>query len=148
MVSRKLRVFLDTSALIAGILSSKGAAREVLRLGEAEVIEIVVSRQVLIEADRVLQEKFQDLLDSYHAFLKSLDPVVVDDPPHDMIQKVLGWIDSADAPILAAAIQAKVDYLISWNTRHFMKKSVVENTPFPVLVPAGFLEEFRKLVST
>ena len=147
MVSRKLRVFLDTSALIAGILSSKGAAREVLRLGEAEVIEIVVSRQVLVEADRVLQEKFQDLLDSYHAFLKSLDPVVVDDPPHAMIQKVLGWIDSADAPILAAAIQAKVDSLISWNTRHFMKKSVVENTSFPVQIPAEFLEDFRKLVS-
>lgn len=148
MVSRKLRIFLDTSALIAGILSSRGAAREVLRLGEAEVIEIVISRQVLIEADRVLQEKFQDLLDAYHAFLKNLDPVVVDDPPRDMIEKVLGWIDSADAPILAAAIQAKVDYLISWNTRHFMKKPVVENTPFPVLVPAEFLEEFRKLVST
>jgi len=48
------KVFLDTSALIAGIVSATGAAREVLRLCEAGVVKPLVSRQVLTEADRNL----------------------------------------------------------------------------------------------
>ena len=35
-------------ALIAGVVSSTGAAHEVLRLAEAGLIELVISRQVLI----------------------------------------------------------------------------------------------------
>lgn len=52
MQEQKLKVFLDTSALIAGIASSRGAARAVLQLAEIGLIEIFVSRQVIVEADR------------------------------------------------------------------------------------------------
>lgn len=143
-MASRLYVFLDTSALIAGIVSSKGAAREVLRMGEAEVIEIVISKQVLVEAERTLLKKFPDLLEPYHAFLENLDPTIVPDPDREQVRAAAQWIDKEDAPILAAALAARVDYLITWNTRHFMKKAVLEQTPFPIRIPADFLDDFRQ----
>jgi len=49
-----------------------------------------------------------------------------------------------DAPILAAAIEADVDYLVTWNTRHLQKKAVRNYVRFSILTPGEFLEEFRR----
>ncbi|WHZ17034.1 MAG: hypothetical protein OJF52_003885 [Nitrospira sp.] len=87
MERKRWRVFLDTSALIAGGVSPTGAAREVLRLAEARVIELIMSRQVLAEADRNLAAKLPTLLDDYHLLLRQLAPVVVEDPSHAAAQR-------------------------------------------------------------
>ena len=49
-----------------------------------------------------------------------------------------------DPPILAAAIEAGVDYLVTRNTRHFQKKAVRDYARFSILTPGEFLEEFRR----
>ena len=74
MERRRWKVFLDTSALIAGILSPTGAAHEVLRLCEAGVVQAVVSRQMLVEADRNLSNKLPTVLSEYHLFLSNYRP--------------------------------------------------------------------------
>jgi predicted nucleic acid-binding protein len=146
MVRRRWKVFLDTSALIAGILSPNGAAHEVLRLCEAGVVQAVVSRQVLVEADRNLSEKVPAVLPDYHIFLRQLSPLVVEDPSRHAVEEARGVIHHNDAPILAAAMESQVDFLITWNTRHFHKKSVRAYAPFPILTPGEFLEEFRRSI--
>jgi len=45
----RFSVFLDTSALFAGIWSAEGGARLVLRLAEVGAIRLLVSSQVLDE---------------------------------------------------------------------------------------------------
>ena len=146
MERRRWKVFLDTSALIAGILSPTGAAHEVLRLCEAGVVQAVVSRQVLVEADRNLSNKLPSVLPEYRVFLKQLLPVVVEDPSIDAVDQASGVIHRNDAPILAAAIESQVDFLITWNTRHFQIKSVRSYTRFPILTPGEFLETFRRSI--
>lgn len=44
----------------------------------------------------------------------------------------------------AALIEADIDYLVTWNTRHFQKKAVRDYVQFPILTPGEFLEEFRR----
>ena len=51
------RVFLDTSALFAAVLSSGGGARALLKLGESGAIRIWVGPTVLQEADEVFRRK-------------------------------------------------------------------------------------------
>ncbi|HEY3197482.1 MAG TPA: PIN domain-containing protein [Nitrospirales bacterium] len=148
MESKPWRVFLDTSALIAGILSATGAAREVLRLAEAGVIDLLVSRQVLTEAERTLTSKVPALLTDYHALLGSLSLEILEDPVPDAVAEAMGVIAHHDAPILAVARHANVDYLISWNTRHFQTVSVRAFVTFPVLTPGEFLREFRRRLSS
>ena len=85
MALRPWRAFLDTSAQIAGQLSPSGGAHEVLRLFEIGVVELIVSRQVLVEADRNLTAKLPALLDAYHDFLYSLSPNIVEDPGREAV---------------------------------------------------------------
>ncbi len=144
MARRSWRAFLDTSALIAGLLSPTGAAHEVLRLFEIGVVELVVSRQVLVEADRNLTAKLPTLLDAYHDFLRRLSPRLVEDPSREAVGRAARVIHHGDAPILAAATAAGVDYLITWNTRHFHKKAVQEFVSFQIVTPAEFLTAFRR----
>jgi len=144
MKRRGWNVFIDTSALIAGILSPTGAAHEVLRLCEAGVVKAVMSRQVLVEADRNLSEKLPAFLSEYRRFLKHLSPLIVEDPSRPAVVQAGEIIHHNDAPILAAAIEAGVDYLVTWNTRHFQKKVVRDYAQFPILTPGEFLEEFRQ----
>lgn len=144
MARRRWRAFLDTSALIAGLLSPTGSAHEVIRLFEIGVVELVLSRQVLIEADRNLAAKLPAILDAYHDFLARLSPHIVEDPSREAVGRAMNVIHHADAPILAAAMAADVDYLITWNTRHFHKPTVREFVSFPIVTPAEFLMAFRR----
>ncbi|MCX5867508.1 MAG: PIN domain-containing protein [Proteobacteria bacterium] len=140
--SPALQVFLDTSVLIAGIASGRGAAREVLRLGEAGIIRIYLSEQVLTEADRVFGAKFPTLIAEFRKFLRNLDPVLVDDPTRSEVGSIEGWINADDAPILAAAIKSRADCLVTWDRKHFQSRKVAENVEFPIFTPGEFLENY------
>lgn len=145
MEVRRWRVFVDTSALIAGVVPPTGAAREVLRLGEAGLVELVLSRQVLTEADRVLDRKLPGLLDEYRVLLRRLAPDVVEDPSPRAVRDAARVIDRTDAPILAAARSAGVDYLVTWNTRDFVTEAVRTWVTFVVATPGDFLlRAFRR----
>lgn len=147
MEVRRWKVFLDTSALIAGIVSTIGAAREVLRLCEAGVVEPLVSRQVLTEADRNLSEKLPVLVQDYRSFIQRMSPTLVDEPSKKAVGEAAQVIHHKDAPILAAAISGEADYLITWNTKHFHKPSVMTTVRFKIMTPGEFLKEFRRFLT-
>jgi len=147
MEAKPWRVFLDTSALIAGLISQTGAAREVLRLCEAGVVETLVSTQVLTEADRNLSEKLPGLVADYRLLIQSIAPTLVDDPTPSEVSRLAGVIHANDAPILAAAIAAEADYLVTWNTRHFHQPKVRKVVRFQIVTPGEFLVAFRNSLS-
>ncbi len=140
------KVFLDSSALIAGIASSKGAAREILRLAEIGLIEIIVSRQVVVEADRNITAKLPECLDDFRNYLETLAPVLVADPSQREILRFSSLIQPHDAPILAAAVSAQADYLVTWDQKHFMTKRPRALARPKVMNPGEFLHEFRQLL--
>lgn len=143
MASDRWRVFLDTSVLIAGLASLTGASAAIRDLGEAEELRIVLSRQVLIEADRVLFKKFPHLIERYRLFIKNLSPGLADDPSPALVRAAAAAIEEHDAPILAAAKQAGVDYLVTLNTKHFLTPKARAFFHAPILTPAEFLHAFR-----
>lgn len=143
MADKPWRVFVDTNVFIAGLLSSGGASAAVLDLGEAEEIQIVVGRQVLVEADRIFTEKFPDLLELFRLFLKSLSPLLLSDPDTGQVKKAAGMIDFDDAAILACAVQEPLDFLVTLDKKHFMTPKVRAFLSCPVMTPAEFLKKFR-----
>ncbi len=142
--NRKIKVFLDTSALIAGIASIKGAAREILRLAEINMIDIVVSRQVIIEADRNIESKLNDMLADYREYMKILSPELVNDPSPKEIKKYASLINKDDAPILAAADLSRTDYLVTWDKKHFISDRVKNKVRVRVVTPGEFLKDFSE----
>ena len=54
---------------------------------------------------------------------------IVADPPRAAIEQAEAIIHHNDAPILAAARLADVDYLVTWNTRHFHTGRIPRSIP-------------------
>jgi putative PIN family toxin of toxin-antitoxin system len=142
---QKIKVFIDTSVLIAGVASLTGASAAVLDLCEAESIQMAISRQVLVEADRNFSAKLPGLVNEFRQFIRNLVPLMVEDPPAAAVERAAGLIDRKDAAILAAAIESKVEFLITLDKKHFLKQKVQRNIPIEICTPSDFLRIFERL---
>lgn len=117
----EINLFLDSSALIAGIVSAKGAARALLLLAEAGQIAVTISEQVLVETERAVARKVPTALsDLRQAILASQAQIVRDPSPEELSAHPNLISHPADSPIVVAAMHAKVDYLVTLNRKHFI----------------------------
>ena len=143
--TQRIKVFIDTNVLIAGVNSVTGASATILDLCEARVLQMVVSRQVLIEADRNFAAKFPQLVSRFRQFMQNLAPLMVEDPTPESMEKAAMIVDRKDAPILAAAQKANVDFLITLDKRHFLNPKTRQKVLLKVVSPIEFLQSFEKL---
>lgn len=121
-------LFLDSSALFAGVFSPTGAARALLVLGEVGRISITISEQVIAETERALARKAPKALPNYREALRHTGMRIERDPSTKDVEPHLGIIrHEVDVPILVAVINAKVDYLVTLNRRHFMDDPTVSS---------------------
>lgn len=146
MVFQQYRVFFDTSVYIAALLSPGGAAGELVRLAEAGIVRMVVSQEVIVEADRVLAGKFPELVQENRRLWKHLHPEMAHDPSTSQLRPFLEKLSRGDALILCAAGMAKVSAFVTWNTRDFMRHGVSSLVDFPIVVPSDCLALFRKWI--
>ena len=114
-------LFFDSSALFAGAVSQVGAARALLVLAESALISITVSEQVIVEPERALARKAPKALVPYREMVRRARIRIVPSPSMTDVQAHAGIIaHETDVPIVVAAMQAHVDYLITLNRRHFL----------------------------
>jgi predicted nucleic acid-binding protein len=135
---------MDTSALIAGLASPTGASPVILALAEGELITLVISEEVLLEAERNLQETLPRALPEYRRFLAAcpLEKAVM--PSAAEVAAAKEMIHQ-DAPTLAAAMSFGVDYLVTLNRKHFLDDpEVARRSGFCIGTPGDFLAWFRK----
>ena len=139
------KVFLDTSALFSGIWSPEGGARLILKLAEARQINLLVSSHVLAELESTVQKKAPEKLGQLVLLLHEIGTQVVGLPSPQTVQETValtGYI--ADAHVLAAAIDAEVDYFVTLDKQHFLDNEQLKGAvPFPVGTPGDFLAWFR-----
>lgn len=107
-------IFFDSSALIAGIVSGQGAARALLLLAEGEKVLITVSEQVIArKAPKAVSFARELILRANLRILRY--------PQGEEVRQRQDWIShTADKPILVAAAKARVDFLVTSNTKHFI----------------------------
>jgi predicted nucleic acid-binding protein len=114
-------LFLDSSALFAGIVSPSGAARALLLLAEAGRLTVTISEQVVAETERAVARKVPRALAYYREALRSTGLRIVHDPaPEEVAAHADVTARRADVLIVLAAMKAKVDYLVTPNRRHFI----------------------------
>jgi predicted nucleic acid-binding protein len=119
-------LFLDSSALFAGVVSPGGAARALLLLAEAELVALTISEQVVAETERALARKVPRALAYYREALRSTGMRIVRDPSPEEVATHRDIIaHGTDVPIVVAAMKAEVDYLVTLNRRHFIDDSGV-----------------------
>ena len=123
----KPNIFLDSSALIAGVISETGAAHVLLQLGESEDILLTISEMVVVESERSIAKKSPRNLNDLRSLIKAAKLRIVHNPSNKEVEANLYLIgDPNDVPILLAAMKAHVDYLATHNRKHFLDDPKVE----------------------
>jgi predicted nucleic acid-binding protein len=145
-MTNRPRVFLDTSALFAGIWSREGGGRMVLKLGEAGAVRLLVSPQVIRELEGALRRKAPRAMGALALILDRSAVEITETPSDTAVQNAFKLVDhGGDARILAALMSAGADYFITLDKEHFPENDAVrEAIPIPTGTPGDFLDWFRK----
>lgn len=140
------RVFLDTSALFAGVWSEEGGARMLLKLGEAGSVQILVSAEVLSEAEAVLHRKAPHALGLFALLLDKSQAQVVSAPEPEIVSQSQALVShKGDAAIVAAAWAAEVNYFVTLDREHLLNNSALRSAaPFPLGAPGDCLVWYRE----
>lgn len=143
---KKVNIFLDSSALIAGIFSETGAAHVLLQLGETEDIALTISELVIKETKRSIGRKKPESLEIAEQEIQKSNIKILQDPSYKEIQANLYLMnDPDDVPILLAAIKAKVDYLATHDRKHFLDDpKVTERAGIKIGTPGDVLAWLRE----
>jgi predicted nucleic acid-binding protein len=139
------RVFLDTSALFAAVLSSGGEARALLKLGESGVIRILVGPTVLQEADEVFRRRAPDLLPLLAALLHQAGAQVGPAATGESQARADALVGYApDARIVAEALACQADYLVTHDQEHLLRILRPGDLPCQVGTPGDCLAWLRQ----
>ncbi len=146
MSNEKINIFLDSSALIAGVISEKGAAHALLQLGETQDILLTISEFVVNETNRSIGTKSPSDIDNVLKEINKAKIVIVPNPSEKEVQANLFLINDADdVPVLLAAIIAKVDYLATHDHKHFLDDpKVAERAGIRIGTPGDVLAWIRE----
>ncbi len=134
------RVFLDSNVLFSALYSPDGVPGAILNMFAKGQIRVVVSRQVLEEIVRTAKEKLPEALPALNELLVSIPPEVVEDPSQEEVARWATVIHRGDAPILAAAVAAQPDYLVTGDSHFFNSPRIAEETGLRIVTPTQLLE--------
>ena len=143
-----IRAFIDASVLYAAACSSTGASREIIRQAVRANVTLVSSELVLAEVERNLAQDAPEALPAYELFLNTV-PFELVRPSKRQISQAAQYTALKDAPIVAAAKRAQVDYLVSLDRRHLVGVlEVMQRSGLKILLPHQLLDEIRRQAST
>lgn len=142
---KKPDVFLDTSALFAGIWSEAGGAWMILRLAEVGALQIRLGPQVMREVDAVIRRKAPRASGFLALLLDRCGVRVTDEPSASMRERSLALTNHpGDAQIVAEAWFAEVEYLVTLDKERFPANEVLRKAaPFLIGTPGDFLSWYR-----
>jgi putative PIN family toxin of toxin-antitoxin system len=130
-----LKIVLDTSVLVSGILSPNGPPAAVLRALLTERVRLRFDERVVSEYRDVLtRTKFsfdRDLVEELIGFLEAAGSPTLASP------LALTLPDPWDQMFIEVAVASRADFLVSGNLKHFPEKA---RAGVKVISPRAFLD--------
>lgn len=121
-MNRSHRIFLDTSVIFSSVLSDTGGSRKLFRLGEAGVIQLIVGPNVLRECEEVVRRKVPASLPTLAHLLELGLVEIASQPLDNFIEQAKAMVAyQPDAYVLAEAIGAEADWLVTHDKEHLLK---------------------------
>ena len=125
-----MRVMIDTNVILSAIYNPKSKPADVLRY-VCEEHELVLCDYIIAECHDVITRKFPQNIAAFNNLLETLGYELVAAPREGLVM-----VDPKDSPILNAAINANVDFIISGD-KHFLALDLERPQ---VLSPAKYYE--------
>ena len=116
------RVFVDSSVLLAAVISASGSARDLVVAGSHCGATLVISSLVVREVERNLRRKARSKLPSLPWILESYPFEFVEASP-DSVRSEADHVEPKDAGIVAAAVAGKVPFLVTSDERHLLSQA-------------------------
>jgi predicted nucleic acid-binding protein len=139
-----IRAFIDASVLIAASYSPTGASREIIRQAIRGNVALVASKLVFEETTENLRAKAPEAL-VYLQQLLDVVPFELVQPTKLQVSHAASYTALKDAPLVAAAKRARVDYLVSLDRRHLVGvPAVAKGSGLKIVLPEELLEEIRR----
>ena len=141
-----VRVFLDTSVIIAAAISSRGTSRALLNLLSAGGCTGFVSDYVLEEVQRNVSRKAPHMVSTMDIIITQAGFTLVT-PTLQHIVRAEQYVELKDAPVVAAAVTAGVDALVTLDKKHLLQREreIHETFGIAVVDPGAIL---RRVLET
>lgn len=139
--TRKPRLFLDTSALLSGLNSPTGASGFIISAFKAGKIEVIVSPEVIEEAESVIPRKFPLLKEVFIDFL-TYRPVLTKKVTRKELANARTFIPTEDAVIFAGALKSKAKFLITLDKKFI--DLAAHQTKIMIISPGKFISKYMK----
>ena len=139
-----IKVFIDSSVMISAAISKTGASRELLVQG-------FQGKYYLSASSLVFEETMHNVVDHAVAAMPALKelrgklPLKIVKPSKGKILMVAKFIEWKDAPIVAGALAAKADYLVTLDKQHLLSQNdlIQEKFNLTVISPGDFLHRAK-----
>ena len=96
----------------------------------------MISQDVLEEVQRNLSKKVPEKIDLFRQLMQLIDPIVIADPTAAAVRAAEAYVVAKDAPIVAAAIAAQPDYLVTYDRKHLLEPpEVAQKSGLPIVTP-------------
>ncbi|OGD54296.1 putative toxin-antitoxin system toxin component, PIN family [Candidatus Beckwithbacteria bacterium RBG_13_35_6] len=140
------KVFLDSSVLVAASASLTGASAYILGLCREKKIKGYISIDVINESRKNIFLKLNKKAQKRFIVFKKLANLIIVSPPNKgLIHISAKVINIKDAPILAAAIESKADFLVSLDRKDFLRPKVLEFAkPLKIILPGVFVMKYLR----
>jgi predicted nucleic acid-binding protein len=132
-----VRLFLDANVIMSAAITPEGRAAMIYDLANRAKCTVMSSHYALTEARRNVELKAPTSIGRLdHLQTRT---VIVPPPPLQRIELAAHLLPPKDAPILAAAVAARADLLVTGDRRHFgpVYEETIEGTT--VVTPAQAL---------
>lgn len=134
--------FLDSSVLFSAVNSPTGGSSKLFTFKK---IKLVVSPTVLTEVERNVRKKLQSFhLDRFFMLVSQIN-LTQQTPNQKLINQAKKIIVEKDAVILQEAKQAKTNFLVTLDQKHFLNEKVEKFLkPQKVLTPKMLIQKLEK----
>ncbi|PJF39553.1 MAG: PIN domain-containing protein [Chloroflexi bacterium] len=140
-----IKAFVDSSVLYASIISSSGASREILKRNNKGEIQLVITKYVVDETRDNLTAKNPDKAAALELLIDLVSFEFVD-VSRKSVQDAVAYTEIKDAPVVAAAIAANCEYLLTFDKQHLLgNQRVAEKSGLTIATPGDLMQRLRTI---
>jgi predicted nucleic acid-binding protein len=135
-----IKIFLDSDVIVSSLISSTGAAFQLLSQPD---LKLIISNSSQIEIERAIKKLNLDHKD-FISMLPKLEILKLTKKIEQVRAEYKAYTyDLDDAHIVAAAVIAKANFLISYNLKDYNSNKIKQDFDLIIMTPGLFLEYLR-----
>jgi predicted nucleic acid-binding protein len=133
----KAKLFLDSTVLISAVIaqSEKADSYKLMVLGELDIVDLRISREVISDVDRFVTARNPAMLPLVAKLIVTANIAVTPDPNQETVDAcecLTGY--RPDARILAAALEVAADVLVTHDKKHLLGNPMIKPPKADILV--------------